>query len=124
MTWIVLAVLAGMAVAGWQVSMYREEGIVRAVTGGNPARAPPLIRRYGCGGCHTISGVPGADGKVAAPLDQFRQRAFIAGVLRNTPDNLRQWIVTPHIFAPQSAMPASGITDNEARDVAAFLYAR
>jgi cytochrome c len=124
-TWSVLAVLAAMAAvfAGGQVSMHREEAIARAMTGGNPSRAPLLIRRYGCGGCHTISGVPGADGKVAAPLDQFRQRVFIAGVLRNTPDNLRQWIVAPQNFSSQSAMPASGITENEARDVAAFLYA-
>jgi cytochrome c len=45
-------------------------------------------------------------------------------VISNTPDNLVQWIVSPQSFSPQSAMPATGITEAEARDVATFLYSR
>jgi|RhiMethySRZTD1v2_1073278.scaffolds.fasta_scaffold84011_3 cytochrome c len=114
--------LAIAAVAYWKVSTQREDAIAKALTGGDPRQAPSLIRRYGCGGCHTISAIAGADGKVAAPLDQLRKRVYIGGVLQNTPDNLVRWIVSPREFSPLTAMPETGITEAEARHVAAFLY--
>jgi cytochrome c1 len=117
------AVLAVAALVGWAMSRDQDLQVARALTGGDPARAPALIRRYGCGGCHTISAVPGADGKVAAPLDQFRQRVYIGGVVENSPENLVHWIVAPRSLAPRTAMPSTGISEAEARHVAAFLYA-
>jgi mono/diheme cytochrome c family protein len=107
----------------WQ-ERHRSEGIARAMAGGNPARAPELIRRYGCAGCHTISGIPGGDGQVGGPLKDMRQRVYIGGVVVNSPDNLIQWIVSPQTFSPRSAMPATGISETEARDVATYLYSR
>jgi cytochrome c2 len=114
--------VAIVAVIYWNVSTEREDAIAKALTGGDPGQAPSLIRRYGCGGCHTISAIAGADGKVAAPLDQLRKRVYIGGVLQNTPDNLVRWIVSPREFSPRTAMPETGITEAEARHVAAFLY--
>jgi cytochrome c len=72
--------------------------------------------------CHTIPDGPGADGKVGGSLAGLRQRVFIAGVVPNTADNLINWIVRPQAFSPRSAMPATGISQSEARDVAAWLY--
>ncbi len=107
-----------------QVSQMREDSeVARALTGGDPARAPELITRYGCGGCHTVAGVPGAHGRVAPPLNGLRERVYLAGVLRNTRENLIQWIVDPHSLSPRTAMPATGISGAEAADVAAWLYA-
>jgi cytochrome c len=40
----------------------------------------------------------------------------------NTADNLINWIVRPQAFSPRTAMPATGISQSEARDVAAWLY--
>jgi cytochrome c len=94
-----------------------------ALTGGNPAHAPALMIRYGCSGCHSIEGVPGADGRVAPPLTGLLDRVYIGGTAPNMPDNLIMWIAHPQRFAPHSAMPETGISDSEARDVAAFLYA-
>jgi cytochrome c2 len=119
----VVAVVAGGG-AALITSSAQRNAIARALTGGDPAVGPALIRRYGCGGCHTVSGVAGADGKVAAPLDHLRQRVFIGGVVRNTPDNLVHWIVSPRRFSPRTAMPETGISEAEARDIAAFLYSR
>jgi putative membrane protein len=51
------------------------------------------------------------------------QRVFIAGVLPNTADNLVNWIVQPRTYSPGSAMPVTGISKAEARDIAAWLYA-
>jgi cytochrome c2 len=97
--------------------------IARALTPGDLDRAPALITRYGCGGCHTIPGAPGADGKVGPDLAGLIQRVYLGGVLRNTPVNLVQWVVDPQRFLARSAMPATGISEPEARDVAAYLYA-
>jgi cytochrome c1 len=121
----VVVATAGLAGYGWHALSARQTAaIAKAVTGGDPVRAPVLLRRYGCAGCHTIPGVPGADGKVAPPLTELRGRVYIAGGLPNAPENMVRWIVAPQTFAPHAAMPATGITEKEARDVAAFLYTR
>jgi cytochrome c2 len=94
-----------------------------ALTAGDAARAPAIFRRYGCSSCHAIPGIPGADGVVGAPLSDFSKRVYIAGVLENNSDNLITWIVSPQQVSPQSAMPDTGISRQEARDLAAYLYA-
>jgi cytochrome c2 len=117
--------LAAVSAAVWAWSWReRTELIARTATGGDPARAPELIRRYGCAGCHTIPGISGADGQVGPPLAGLRQRVFVGGVAENSADHLIEWIVAPQKFSPTSAMPATGISQAEARDIAAYLYAR
>lgn len=92
------------------------------VAGGDPQKAPDIIRHYGCGACHTISGVPGANATVGPPLEGLRERPYVAGVLTNTPENLVRWIQHPREIDPRTAMPDTGITEQEARHVAAYLY--
>lgn len=92
------------------------------VPGGDPDAAPELLRRYGCGGCHTVPGVRGARGLVGPPLTAFGERGYIAGRLVNTPENLVRWIVNPQSVDPETAMPQTGIGVEDASDVAAFLY--
>lgn len=116
------ALVAAGAVVLTTYSGTREVHVARALTGGEAGRALPLLRRYGCAGCHEIPGVPGADGRVGPPLGEFRQRVFIAGVLPNNADNLVRWLVEPTAIHPRSAMPQTGISESEARDVAAYLY--
>jgi cytochrome c2 len=122
------AVVAAAFVAlwfGYQAYSARQENVAvaRAITGGDPAKAEPSLTRYGCALCHTIPGIPGADGEVGPELSGLRKRVYIGGVLRNSPENLIAWIVEPQRYSPNSAMPATGISAGEARDVAAYLYA-
>ncbi len=63
-----------------------------------------------------------ARGQVGPPLDQFGRRAFIAGVLSNNPDNLVKWLRSPQSVIPGNAMPNTGLTEEDARDIAAYLY--
>jgi len=81
-----------------------------------------LIVNYGCGSCHFIPGIPGADALVAPPLDHFYQRTYIAGVLPNTWENLTKWIQDPQGIVPGNAMPNLGLTESDARNIAAYLY--
>ena len=113
---------AGAAFAAYEYN--RQQNIkaeAAALTGGDPDRAPDLMTRYGCAGCHTIPGVQRANGKVGPPLQQLAGRVYIGGVLTNTPDNLRRWIVNPRAVSPKTAMPVTGISEAEARHVAAYL---
>jgi cytochrome c1 len=90
--------------------------------GGDPARGVEIIQSAGCGSCHYIPGVAGAHGMVAAPLMWFARRTFIAGEVPNTPENLVLWIRSPQAIEPHTAMPGTGLSDQQARDVAAYLY--
>jgi cytochrome c1 len=92
------------------------------VQGGRPSDAPRLIQAYGCGACHTVAGVEGADGKVGPSLTHFAQRRYIAGALPNTPENLVRWIEHPQAVEPGTVMPDLDVAGPEARDIAAYLY--
>jgi cytochrome c2 len=120
---VVAAALSSAIFAHMLTQSSKRQETAAAMTGGDPARAPMLFRRYGCVGCHEIPGIPGADGKVGASLAALRERVYVAGVAANTPDNLVRWIVDPQAFSPRTAMPATGISEAEARDLAAYLYA-
>jgi cytochrome c2 len=115
-------VVAAIAAQAARSSRQQTESVARAMTGGDLSRAPALMRRYGCTGCHTIPGIAGADGQVGPSLVALRGRVYIAGVATNSPDNLVHWIVAPQSLSPRTVMPATGITEVEARDVAAYLY--
>jgi cytochrome c len=92
------------------IELSERDTSARGMTGGDPTGAATLMIRYGCAGCHTIPGVPGADGQVGAPLIEMRKRVFIAGALPNTASNLIDWIVQPQTYDPHSAMPITGIS--------------
>jgi cytochrome c1 len=45
-------------------------------------------------------------------------------MVTNTPEHMVAWIVDPHAINPKTAMPVTGISQREAKDVAAYLYAQ
>jgi cytochrome c2 len=94
----------------------------QTVPGGDAQQGKQAITRYGCGSCHIIAGVAGADGLVGPPLTGIADRAYIAGMLSNTPNNMVTWIVDPQAIVPGNAMPILGVSQNEARDISAYLY--
>lgn len=98
------------------------EETAAAMTGGSPARGKEVIRRYGCAACHSIPGVAGARGQVGPPLDGIANRTYLAGQLNNTPENLIRWIRDPQSIAPGTAMPEMGVTEQDGKDIAAYLY--
>ncbi len=95
---------------------------MRQVPGGDPDRGREALTVYGCGGCHSVPGVEGADSWVAPPLDRYGERAFVAGVISNNAENLTRWIMDPREVDPDTAMPDLGVPRDTARDMAAYLY--
>ena len=93
-----------------------------ALTGGDVARGRAAIRAYGCGTCHHIKGVGGAEGTVGPPLEGIGSRSYIGGVLPNTPGNMIRWIMDPRGVDSLTAMPTLGVAESDARDIAAYLY--
>jgi cytochrome c len=93
-----------------------------AVAGGNVRLGREAIVAHGCGACHVIPGIRTATGRVGPKLEDLAEQMFIAGVLANQPDNLVAWIEDPKRFNPDTAMPNLGITPEEARHMAAYLY--
>lgn len=91
-------------------------------TGGDAGHGKELMIQYDCGSCHSVPGIRGAEGLVGPPLILFGRRTYIAGELPNTPDNLVKWIRDPQSVEPGTAMPKLGLSEEQARDVAAYLY--
>lgn len=92
------------------------------LTGGHPERGRVLVKQYGCHTCHSIPGVRGADGVAGPPLDRIAVRNFIGGGHINTPENLIQYVRAPQSMNPNSGMPDTGVSEPDARHIAAYLY--
>jgi cytochrome c len=92
------------------------------LTGGDPARGKVALQHYGCGGCHVIPGVPNAQGQVGPSLEAIGMRTYLAGRLTNSPENLMQWVRHPQQVEPGNAMPDVGVTEEDSRHIAAYLY--
>ena len=117
-----IALLMGGATwFAWSVQQTTKHSAAQ-MTGGNPDSGKTKVSSYGCGACHTIPGVAGAHGNVGPSLKQIGSRSYIAGVMKNTPQNLLQWIQDPPSVDPKTAMPHLRVSEGDARDIAAFLY--
>ena len=91
---------------------------------GDPSLAPQAIEKYGCGTCHEIPGIVGANATVGPRLDDLSRRSFLAGQIPNNPDNLVLWIMHPQLVRPGGDMPEMGVSESDARNIAAYLYSR
>jgi cytochrome c2 len=91
-------------------------------SGGNAEAGRIALEAYDCGVCHRIPGVRGARGTVGPSLARFGRRIYVAGRFPNTPSMLARWIVDPPGWIPDTAMPAVGVDERDARDIAAYLH--
>ena len=83
-----------------------------------------LFVNRGCVACHVVSSIPEAVGTSGPALDGFGDPSkwpIIAGVLVNTPDNTKRWLLDPASFKPDTAMLNAGLSDADAEAIVAFL---
>lgn len=88
---------------------------------GNAERGRQAILQYGCASCHAIPDINDSGG-VGPDLNGFDERAYIAGQIPNRPEELIRWLRNPQDIAPGTVMPNMDVTEQDARDIAAFLY--
>lgn len=86
-------------------------------------RGRQLVLDHGCGTCHVIPRIEGADGLTGPPLSAMARQAYVAGVAPNTPEALVRFIMSPQEIDPRSAMPDLDIGREDAAAIVAFLYA-
>jgi cytochrome c len=119
-----VGLLAGLAIVALAAAGCGPDAAARAaaLTGGKPERGGKLIQDYGCGGCHVVPGVTGAEGAVGPPLSGIASRSMLAGRLPNNPTNMIRWIRQPQEVEPGTAMPDLHVSESDGRDIAAYLY--
>jgi cytochrome c oxidase subunit 2 len=67
-----------------------------------------VFERGACMNCHAIAGTA-ATGRFGPDLTHLMSRdTLAAGIVPNTPENLRSWIQDPNLFKPGCLMPAMG----------------
>jgi len=114
---------ARLCVAIWFLACVIAAGRAHAADRGEDAqRGRIAIERHGCVACHRIPGIRSPVSNVGPPLERIATRGYIAGVLANTPENMRRWLRNPPAVDPRTAMPKLDLTDQETRDIAAYLY--
>jgi mono/diheme cytochrome c family protein len=87
----------------------------------DPKRGKKALEQYGCIACHEIPALVGPEARLGPTLHGIGAREFIGGVLPNTPQNMVRWLRNPRAYSPNTAMPAVGLTERDARDIAAHL---
>jgi len=117
----VLLILISMLAAGCDRTN-EPDRVARELTGGDPIRGRDAIHNYGCDTCHTIPGILTATATVGPPLTAVGRRTYLAGRLENTPENMIRWIKHPRSVDEQTAMPETGVNDQDGRNIAAYLY--
>lgn len=91
-------------------------------TGGNIARGEDLVRMHGCLACHSAPGMGSVDNGYGPDLDGFAERRLIGGSAENEPETLIRFLMSPQSVLPGSGMPTIGLSEEEARDIATWLY--
>jgi cytochrome c1 len=85
-------------------------------------RGRQSILNVGCGACHTIPGIRWPQGMSAPALNGMAERALIAGRVPNDPETLSAFIRDAPSVMPGATMPAMPLSEQESRDIAAYLY--
>ncbi|WP_382152517.1 c-type cytochrome [Hydrogenophaga sp. ANAO-22] len=80
-----------------------------------------LVADKGCVACHTFPDVKWPRGGLGPSLHGFARQGLIAGQLPNQPGVLMQFVRNAPGLVPGTAMPAITMSDQEARDVTAYL---
>ena len=87
---------------------------------GLAAEGKAIYARSACVGCHTIRGV--STGALGPDLTTFgSRRTLAAGMFPSTVETVTAWLKNPTALKPGSKMPPLGLTDDQARAVAAYL---
>lgn len=92
-----------------------------AIPGGDAEAGREKIVQFGCVSCHAVPGVPSVTRGVGPDLEGFEDQLYISGQIPNRPEELIRWLLDPQALIPGTAMPSSGLSEQDARDIAAYV---
>ncbi len=119
---IAILVIGGMTYYTLRFQWPRDRGPKMVIADGDLQRGRLMVLEFGCSGCHIVASVRQARGRVGPNLENIREQIYLAGILPNQPDNMVQWLMNPREISPQTAMPDLHVSEQDARDIGAFLY--
>lgn len=114
-----------LLVATYGIAACQQEAEVPAqqrIVGADAEMGRQAIAAIGCGACHRVPGVEGARGIVGPSLEGFGRRQLIGGVIPNKPTQLIRWVKDAPSLIPDTGMPDLPLSQDQARDIAAYLY--
>jgi cytochrome c oxidase subunit 2 len=92
-----------------------------AITRNEITQGQRIFETTACVNCHKVAGTL-ANGRFGPDLTHLMSRDTIAaGAAKNTPENLRQWILNPAGIKPGSLMPAMQLSDPELDALTVYL---
>lgn len=92
-----------------------------AAPGRDAAKGLALFQQLSCVSCHAIKGTP-ANAHVAPDLTHIASRRELgAGILDNTPNNLRRWLENPQKVKPGVLMPNFNLTEEQVNELVAYF---
>jgi cytochrome c2 len=98
-----------------------EETPKETLATGDTENGKALFISKACSGCHTIQGMPEAQGKVGPELTHQASNSLIVDVLSNTEENLKKYLKDPTVVKPGALMPNQYLTESEIEALVAFL---
>jgi len=103
----------------WQQTQLRP---AQAPTSSAAVKGLEVFRTSTCINCHAINGVAGANSRVAPDLTHVASRRQLgAGILENTPANMRSWLKSPQHIKPGALMPDFSFTDEQLDQLNEYL---
>ena len=103
----------------WQQTQLKA---AQAPTSSSTAKGLEIFRTSTCINCHAINGVAGANSRVAPDLTHVAsRRQLAAGILENTPANLRLWLKNPQHIKPGALMPDFSYSDEQIDQLSEYL---
>jgi cytochrome c oxidase subunit 2 len=104
--------------ASWQKAQLRHAAIP---VGAVAVKGLALFLQSSCVNCHTIDGTA-AQARVGPDLTHLASRSKIgAGIVDNTPGNLRLWLMDPQQVKPGAKMPYFGFTKDQLTQLVAYF---
>jgi len=103
----------------WQQTQLRP---AQAPTSSAAVKGLEVFRTSTCINCHAINGVVGANSRVAPDLTHVAGRRQLgAGILENTPANMRLWLKSPQHIKLGALMPDFSFTDEQLDQLSEYL---
>ena len=87
---------------------------------GNATAAKAHMEKYSCQACHVIPGM-GPGGALGPDLTGFGSRPTLNARVPKNPQAVAAYLLNPTAIDAQTSMPAVGLSEEEAKDIAAFL---